>query len=569
MPKEKKQQQVQAAKDFYSEIIATLMILLCLVLLSELGAVGVLLKQVFQIGFGDFYFIIVIFLIADGIYALLKGHFFNMHSLRFHGFILFMVSLLMLNHISFISVYGVNNGSILSDSLNLYKDVIFASDHLESFGGGLIGAIMTQIFIVLFSRIGAIIFGIIFMVLSLSFITNLNFRSIIYGVSFCGKKIKGIGLKVFRYFANIHYPTKKERIDKRDLLITLNLLNEIRSNPNDVLQQKISFDTKQVIINYLYQNNAFVANEKMQCGYSYTRYLFVGNFFNLKLEHLDKILGTKVLGYQETERLILEVPNKIKKLLCLKTLLLKSHPNDLPIGLEINETLFNFLPLETEHLLISGDYNSGITSFIKSFIITLIYRLKDDFNLIICDYDDKLNEFKYFPNLFYPISKKEEKFDILIDELTYELEKRLNIIKQFNVNDYLALNEKLKEAKKDIIKPIFLVISNINNLLDKGYRIEQKLLYFLKFAHKAGIHLLMITRNHGLPESLVSNTKSKLLFKSNSIEQSFEILENKNGCFLTGNGDALMIQNPNIYHLQIPYLAKEDFERVINKFILS
>ena len=180
-----------------------------------------------------------------------------------------------------------------------------------------------------------------------------------------------------------------------------------------------------------------------------------------------------------------------------------------------------------------------------------------------------MNEFKYFPNLFYPISKKEEKFDILIDELTYELEKRLNIIKQFNVNDYLALNEKLKEAKKDIIKPIFLVISNINNLLDKGYRIEQKLLYFLKFAHKAGIHLLMITRNHGLPESLVSNTKSKLLFKSNSIEQSFEILENKNGCFLTGNGDALMIQNPNIYHLQIPYLAKEDFERVINKFILS
>ena len=91
--------------------------------MSELGAVGVLLKQVFQIGFGDFYFIIVIFLIADGIYALLKGHFFNMHSLRFHGFILFMVSLLMLNHISFISVYGVNNGSILSDSLNLYKDV--------------------------------------------------------------------------------------------------------------------------------------------------------------------------------------------------------------------------------------------------------------------------------------------------------------------------------------------------------------------------------------------------------------------------------------------------------------
>ena len=80
---------------------------------------------------------------------------------------------------------------------------------------------------------------------------------------------------------------------------------------------------------------------------------------------------------------------------------------------------------------------------------------------------------------------------------------------------------------------------------------------------------MMIARNAGVPESIISNTKSKLLFKSNSIEQSFEILENKNACFLNGNGDALLIQNPNIYHLQIPYLAKDDFERVINKFILN
>ena len=59
---------------------------------------------------------------------------------------------------------------------------------------------------------------------------------------------------------------------------------------------------------------------------------------------------------------------------------------------------------------------------------------ENDFDIInrneylMIENDDKLNEFKYFPNLFYPISKKEEKFDILIDELTYELEKRLNII---------------------------------------------------------------------------------------------------------------------------------------------
>ena len=60
-----------------------------------------------------------------------------------------------------------------------------------------------------------------------------------------------------------------------------------------------------------------------------------------------------------------------------------------------------------------------------------------------------------------------------------------------------------------------------------------------------------------------------MLFKSNSIEQSFEILNNKNACFLLGNGDSLLIQNNQILHLQIPYIAKDDFERIINKYILS
>ena len=146
------------------------------------------------------------------------------------------------------------------------------------------------------------------------------------------------------------------------------------------------------------------------------------------MEDIEKIVGGKALIYHENDRLIIEVSNKIRRLLCLKTVLLNCQPTDIPIGLEINESIYNFNPLSTEHLLISGGYNSGITNFIKSFIISLIFRLKDKFNLIFFDYDNRFNEFKYFPNLYYPVIKKEEKFDLVIDELTYELEKRLKIL---------------------------------------------------------------------------------------------------------------------------------------------
>ena len=569
MPKEKKKLQRAEAKDLYTEIIATLMILLCLVLLSELGSVGVILKRFFLIIFGDFYFIFIGFIVINGMYTLLKGKFLNVHSIRFHGFVIFLVSLLMLNHLGFIAIYNINSKSILSDSLAIYKNTLFSTNSLASYGGGIIGGIMTQIFIVLFSRVGAIIFGIIFLIIGMSFLTNLNFRSFVYGISLIVKKIKSFSLAIYSYFSNINYPNKKERNNKRDLIITLNLLNEINNNPNDYLQQKISFDLKQTIINFLYQNHCYLSNEKMQCGYSYTRYIFNGSFNNLRLDELDKLIGDKKLIYLENNRLIVEVSNKIRRLLCLKTLLLNCQPNEIPLGLEINDSIYVFSPLTTEHILVIGDYNSGITNFVKSFVISMIFRLKDNFSLIFCDYDMHFNEFKYFPNLFYPISRKEEKFDVLIDELTIELEKRLNILHEFSAADYLELNRRLIDEGKKQMKPIFLFISNVNQLSEKGYRYEQKLLYFLKFAHRAGIHLILIARNAGIASSVISNIKTKMLFKSNSIEQSFEVLNNKNACFLLGNGDALLIQNDQIQHLQIPYIAKEDFERVINKYIMS
>ena len=72
MAKEKKQIPKNTKKDFFYELSGTLTILLCLVLLSELGTVGIFLKKLFKIIFGDFYFVVVIYLIGQGIFALVK-----------------------------------------------------------------------------------------------------------------------------------------------------------------------------------------------------------------------------------------------------------------------------------------------------------------------------------------------------------------------------------------------------------------------------------------------------------------------------------------------------------------
>ena len=153
MAKEKKQLPKSSKKDFFYELSGTLTILLSLILLSELGTVGIILKKVFKVLFGDFYFIIVIYLIGQGIYALVKEKWFDFKSLRFNGFLLFLFSLFLIVHISFIDLYNISNQTILSETLELYKEALFSGFNITSYGGGVIGAILSQVFILLFNKI--------------------------------------------------------------------------------------------------------------------------------------------------------------------------------------------------------------------------------------------------------------------------------------------------------------------------------------------------------------------------------------------------------------------------------
>ena len=36
-----------------------------------------------------------------------------------------------------------------------------------------------------------------------------------------------------------------------------------------------------------------------------------------------------------------------------------------------------------------------------------------------------------------------------------------------------------------------------------------------------------------------------------------------------GNGDAIIVSELSIYHVQLPYISDSDYHRVINKFILN
>ena len=569
MAKEKKQLPKSSKKDFFYELSGTLTILLSLILLSELGTVGLILKKSFKVLFGDFYFIVVIYLIGQGIYALVKEKWFDFKSLRFNGFLLFLFSLFLIVHISFIDIYNISNQTILSETLELYKDALFSSFNITSYGGGIIGAILSQIFILLFNKIGALIFAIIFMILSITFMTNFTFKTLFFAFSYVFDKSKKIVLVVFRYFKNINYPTKKEIVKKKNYILNLNLLSDADIEDNNLLQRRLVEEEFNQIIPFLYQSNCYLTDKKLMVGYSYSRYVFLGGFSNFNQTKLDTILKRNKIIYKKDNQLIVESSNQVKRLLTLKKLLLQNQVKSIPLGIELSGNTIFFDPLINQNLVLSGDYGSGIKTFIRGFILTLIFNLKDEFNLIICDFLEEFNDLKYLPNLYYPINKKVESLDDIFDELTIELERRLSILNEFSVDNYIDLNEVLKNKKIDIVKPIFFIINNLDVLRKSNYNINNKILYFLKFGYKVGIHFIMVNRSSGISSQVISNTKTKLLFKCGNTSMSVEVSTTNGGCFLNGNGDVIMVNDLYLFHLQLPYVADGDFHKVISKVILN
>lgn len=565
MAKEKKEITPKAPRDFFYEVTATLIILISLIVLSELGLVGKYLKKGFKFIFGDFYFIIIIVLIINSIYALVKHKWFNSKSLRFNGFLLFIFNLLLLVHFSFLNLYQIENEQILAKTLDLFRISLLSNKEIASYGGGLIGAILSQIFMLLFGKTGSLVLAIIFLLMSFSFMTNLNYKKIVHFMRFIFLKIKSFFLLFYRHFTSIEYPKKSEKMKKN--IISLDLLNDTNQIPNEFLREQIARSDKDALINLVYSAGGYLLSDSYYVGYSYTRYIFNGNNLKLNENRIDTVLSRKTILYQEANRAIIEVPHKIKKLLSLKGLLMLQHSELLPLGVEVNGTLCYFKPLENEHMLLSGMENCGIKTFLKTFIITLIFRLKSDFQLFLMDFKHELMDLRYLPNMFMPPVNKVDKFNYALDSLANELEKRLNMLSNHEVNDYLKLNEVLEKKKIKALKPIFVILNSLDDFKDESELL--RLVYFIKFAPKCGIFFLIVNRRPGINTKLLSSIKTKLLFRTNNIEQSFEILNNKNGCLLVNPGDVFMVYNLNIYHLQLPFLTNADFNRVIAKYILG
>ncbi|HOR95578.1 MAG TPA: hypothetical protein PLA20_01780, partial [Bacilli bacterium] len=113
MGKEKHPSIEQERKDltFYYEIIGLFSLIIPILALARLGVVGFYIMLTFRIVFGDWYFLILIALIAFGIRSLLVHKPLNWKNVRTIGILMILIGIMILSHFTmhnFIQNYGTD-----------------------------------------------------------------------------------------------------------------------------------------------------------------------------------------------------------------------------------------------------------------------------------------------------------------------------------------------------------------------------------------------------------------------------------------------------------------------------
>lgn len=562
MAKEKKRVEVEKSNPYIYEIASTIIILLGLITFSELGVVGTGAKSLLKILFGDFYFIFLLFLVGQGIYTLVKHTWIDFTSIKINGFILFYISLISLNHFAFYELLGIESTEILKQTFNTYSSVIKGNLVVTSYGGGLIGALGLQLLIYLFNRLGTIVILIVLIILSISFMTNLSYKNTFYYITFIYKKIRNFVCLIFKYFSNIK-PPQRRKISKNFGVVNLNLLNDCDNKANEAISYKVAFEEKNQLVSYFINQGFNISSSKVDVGYNASKYTFLGIIKNVNEIQIANLLHSKIIVKYNNNFLEIECINKIKRLLTLKYLLLLDKPY-LPIGCDFEMKVYSYDFNVNKNILVVGAYDSGLRTFIKSFIVSNIFLYKENFKIVVFDYKNEFSELKFFPNLYLNYQNKHENFMYSIDELAVELERRIQILNDNNYENFTQFNFN----NTDKIFPIYVFINSIENLKDANKNYESKLLYFLKFGHKAGIIFICSNRNIGVSKSVISAFATKIIYKCHSMDHSYEITGSKNACNLDKKGDAIYLVDNKASRISTPYISNGDYERVINKFVI-
>ena len=220
----------------------------------------------------------------------------------------------------------------------------------------------------------------------------------------------------------------------------------------------------------------------------------------------------------------------------------------------------------TCHFLVGGTTGSGKSEFLRSLLLSLIYRHPPE-QIKIALVDPKrvtFPEFEQMPWLLSPVVKDSDAAIALMEELVAEMDERYQLFESAGCSDLAAYNQ--KQAAKHLPRIVGIFDEYADFMTEKETRkaLEDSIKRLGGMARAAGIHLIVATQR---PDANVvtpiirCNLPGRVALSTASEADSKIILGGTStaAAYLLGKGDLFFQANSQLQRLQSLYTPEIDF----------
>lgn len=367
---------------------------------------------------------------------------------------------------------------------------------------------------------------------------------------------------------------KNDKCIKEYVYPTISLLNDCELGSQEGLEEYIKTCSDK-IVELLDEFNLEVEVANSIIGASFIRLdLKLGKGISISnvtryLNDIEMRLQCNIRISNETysEYLGIEIPNPMRRIVCLKEVIPDRQDDLFQIGLgkKVNDEVFYLSNRDFTHILIGGTTNAGKSSLIHSIICQLIMNYSpSQLNFIMID--TKRVELTYYnelPHLAREIIKTKESALIALKELVKEQTRRYNLIeatKCRNIEEYNDCHENKK------LPYIILIIDELAELSANDDFLNLLSLLAAQ-GRAAGIKIIAATQRPSakiIRGDVKANFSTKIALMVSTIVDSKIILDHGDAEKLIGKGDMLVAINNDIVRLQSPFVTTEEIKRITN-----
>lgn len=607
------------------ELEGLFLILVGILGFGKFGPVGRIIKNFAIFLFGNWYSLFLLICLIVGSILLIKRKSPNYFNARIIGLYTILVSILIFSHIEYIKDNNLTGIEMLKTTINNLTGSFTTENLIRSTGGGIIGGLISTLFVSLFDITGTYIICGILLVFGVIMLFNITISDIVDAISRIFKKKPTI-----EEIAKEGEKDLDERNKQEDDKVIITNINEITTKETPMTHiEEVTYEEKEIRDNneeYVLppldllvgsknkgkvNSTEFIAHNNKILETVFNDFGIVGRVVEVHVGptvtqyEIEIKAGTKVNKILSINREIalalaakdvriqapipgkntigIEIPNPTTSEVKMKDVLagipkkLDNSKLVAPLGLDIMGNIQYFEINKAPHMLVAGATGSGKSVCINNIIMSILMRAKpDEVKMILVDPKKvELNCYEGIPHLMRPVVTDPKKASVALQKVVMIMEERYDMFANTgtrNITSYNEYVEKNKIRKSELTKlPYILVI--IDELADlmmvASKEVEESIMRITQLARAAGIHLIVATQRPStdvITGLIKSNIPTRLSFMVSSNVDSRTILDMSGAEKLLGKGDMLFLPpgESSPIRIQGSFVTDEEINRVVD-----